>query len=154
MNTTIEAEKSGGGRLCFWLGIATYLTSFFLPSINRMAGWECATQSLSVLLLPGALANPFGIVVLLAGLANPAVVIYVYLKLFPGSDKVRFRFALVVLTSAISSGVFLLLTALTEGDAPLATFRPRIGYSAWICGMLLIIAGDVIGGVAQWIRIE
>ena len=55
MNTTIEAEKSGGGRLCFWLGIAAYLTSFFLPSINRMAGWECATQSLSVLFLPGAL---------------------------------------------------------------------------------------------------
>jgi hypothetical protein len=107
-----------------------------------------------VLTLPGALANPFGILVLLAGLANPAIAIYAYLRLSGGREKLRLRFASATLTFALLSGVFLLLTALGEGQAPLATFRPQYGYFAWVCGMLLMIGGDLADAIRRYVRIE
>jgi hypothetical protein len=48
----------------------------------------------------------------------------------------------------------LLLTRLGEGKAPLATFRPQYGYFAWLCGILLMIGGDLLGAIVCYVRIE
>jgi hypothetical protein len=150
----IERANSAGGRIFFGVGVTVYFASFFLPSINQMAGWECAGRSLSVMLIPRALANPFGLLVLLAGLANPAMATYAWIRLFVGHEDMRLRFAIAAFAFAITSCLFLLLTRLGEGNAPLAIFRPQYGYFVWLCGMLLMIGGDLLGAIIRYVRIE
>jgi hypothetical protein len=140
--------------ICFLTGLIIYTTSFFLPAVDRAVGWQCALRSLEVLILRGAWFNPLAILVLLSGFTNPAVVVYVCLRVTRRRDEPQLKWAITAIIFACASCVFLAITNLTAGNAPRASFDVHVGYFAWIGGILLIVGGDLLDLLARYVRID
>jgi hypothetical protein len=134
-------------RILRWVGIVTYLSSYFLPAIGNpdqhpmrvMRGWACATFSIWFG-LGGFLADltPEGrrsfISLLLPGLTNPLLFFYIVLAL---KDRgIRLRKILTVL--------IFVFAATTPIAFHLMPFAVLIGVYVWLAGMAITVCPELI----------
>lgn len=131
----------------FYLGIALYLISFFLPSLwngqGYATGWRCAVLALAVWGTNGWVDAGYRLGVRLTifgSLINLFAIAYAVLRFFRRAPKARLRLALAIL--ACMPPVWLCLYFLSAA--------PYVGHAAWIVGLLLAIFGDVWASLLQW----
>jgi hypothetical protein len=113
----------------FWLGIAIYVLSFFLPSVNPYSlgpfpGWACAWVAFFTLGERSAESLAF-----FGALINPIAIAYVVLHIRNRAPRVRVGLALAIL----------LFIPLTWVSLVVMRFPVEIGHVAWIVGLLLMM---------------
>jgi hypothetical protein len=132
----------------FWIGIAIYFTSFFLPGIaidpdaSPWLGFLCAFYALILpfdhsMKLPGSSA----VFLFISGLINPVFIAAAFLKL-SGVTPLRAT----ILRTAV-----LIMLPFTIGFFALDKFstRPREGYFLWIGAILMVLLADKLAGIGK-----
>jgi len=119
-------------RRGFYLGLALYFTSFFLPAVTLagmpMQGWMCAFLSLWMWV---DLENS-SILVIFGGLINPLAFIWGVLRFYENGERLRLRLSRVVLLCIPFT--WLCLLTLKMGFL--------VGHVLWIAGLLLMIFSE------------
>ena len=92
-------------------GSVVYAASFFLPAVNtggggmvggKLKGWVCAWFAL----FHGWSWEPAGLLLVAAGLLNPAVILYIGMRLFDGSASLRRGAAICAMACLAASWIF------------------------------------------------
>jgi hypothetical protein len=126
-------------RICRIAGLALFIVAFFLPACRdtdssslvhagRLAGWQCAWLSISMIFDRAALFSPL-FFAFLGGCINPLILIHLLLSFTKRFSKVKKGVAGAVLLCMVSTWVFFIV----------GHFVPLIGHMLWIAGALLIL---------------
>ncbi len=131
-------------RIQLVVGFAVYLIAFFLPAVKAtdgdvagLQGWVCAAWSLvlSFAVLRGGLQSlkPDHFLLILSGLVNPLMVVYLGLWAWPRFARIRMGIGAAVGAGLVSSWVYLV----TQKFALLA------GHFLWVAGILIILSTEI-----------
>jgi hypothetical protein len=139
----------GKCRCAVWisrgLGLCLYVTAFFLPACSTVAtpdggspdvykGYVCAGITL-VNSLSREMWHSHDFLAILSGWINPLLLLYLIFLLIP-----KFRWP-----RRIVAGIILLFIVATWVFFHLYPMVPLIGHVLWILGILLILAGELMG---------
>jgi hypothetical protein len=127
------------------LGICIYIAAFFLPACREVAtpggdapevlqGSRCAWITLVNTMNPEIWRSK-NFLAVLSGWINPLIVLYLVLLLIPILRLPRRIVASLIMAFIAGTWVFFVLYPLV----------PLIGHVLWIAGILMILAGEVIG---------
>ena len=129
-------------------GLCLLAPAFFLPAIKMVhtgpgpdseAGWVCAVMATASLagIFKGSIASatPDILCLMLSGLVNPLMLVYLVFCLWRKFFWVRLGLAIVILAGIASSWEFFYLSH----------FTPTIGHFLWVGGILVILAGEFAG---------
>jgi hypothetical protein len=127
------------------LGLCIYVAAFFLPACRTVAtpdggapdvfrGSFCAWVTL-VNSLSREIWHSMDVLAILSGWINPLMLLYLIFLLIP-----KFRWP-----RRIVAGIILLFIAATWVFFHLYPMVPLIGHVLWIAGILLILAGELMG---------
>jgi len=131
-------------RICRIAGLSFLIVSFFLPACHdtdssslvhaaRLAGWQCAWLSISMIFDSAALFSPL-FFAFLGGCINPLILIHLLLSFTKRFSKVKKGLAGAVLLGMVSTWVFFIV----------GHFVPLIGHVLWIAGALLILYPELV----------
>lgn len=116
-----------------YLGIASFVISFFLPAVgsgsNGYVGWQCAQITLKLLLT----SEGWKSLLIFACLINPLMAIYAIARLLPRLIKLRPYIAALLLVCIPMTWVCLARMKLSV----------EIGHVMWIIGILLILVPEL-----------
>jgi hypothetical protein len=132
-DTATESARFSMASMIAIAGAAIYLTSFFLPALDRnpMAGWQCAWLALVMPFTEvTGLMRPllFG-----SGLINLLVLAYFGLRVCDSRPAVLYWIALIALC----------LIPLSWISIAVLGAQVKIGHILWIAGLLLMLAPEV-----------
>jgi hypothetical protein len=125
--------------------------AFFLTAINIVPagpgsgsepGWVCAVVATGSLagIFKGSLASaaPDTVCLMLSGLVNPLLLVYLVFCLWPRFVRVRVGLAVVILIGLVATWWFF----------NFSHFVPAIGHYLWVAGILVILGGEL----ARWLE--
>ena len=144
-SNTRSAGVSRAVLICRLLGLGIYVTAFFLPACREAVGtggdlpavfrgYTCAWITL-VNTFSAEVWRSKELLAILSGWINPLLLLYLASLL---SSMLRWP-------RRIVAGTILLLIAGTWVYFSLAHLVPLIGHFLWIAGILLLLAGEVVG---------
>jgi len=129
-------------------GLCLFVPAFFLPAItmvqsgpgpNSQPGWVCAVVATGSLagIFKGSLASaaPDTVCLMLSGLVNPLLLVYLVFCLWPKLVRIRAGLAISILIGLVSTWWFLYLSR----------FLLAIGHFLWVAGILVILGGELAG---------
>lgn len=127
-------------KAIFLAGAGVYAASFFLPAVgtgsggmvgNELKGWVCAWFAL----FHGWSWELSSLLLVAAGLVNPAVLLYTALWLLDGSARLRRTAAFCAIACLAASWIFLASTHAVV----------LVGHFAWDAGVLMMVGMEVRG---------
>jgi hypothetical protein len=127
-------------KAIFLAGAGVYAASFFLPAVgtgnggmvgNELEGWVCAWFAL----FHGWSWEPSSLLLVAAGLVNPAVLLYAALRLFDRPARLRRAAAFCAIACLAASWIFLEITHAVV----------LAGHFAWDAGVLMMVGAEVQG---------
>jgi len=129
-------------------GLCLFVPAFFLPAItmvqsgpgpNSQPGWVCAVVATGSLagIFKGSIgsATPDILCLMLSGLVNPLLLVYLVFCLWTKFVGVRAGLAVVILIGLVATWWFF----------GFSHFIPAIGHYLWVAGILVILAGELAG---------
>jgi len=132
-------------RLQLAIGFCIYVAAFLLPAIQPpgdtgttpAAGWLCALIALSPMaaLVRGEWqgVQPEVLLLVASGLANPFLLLYLVLRIWPRLVRTRCVVGVFVLAGVFSSWIYM----------SKSNFKPLIGHFLWIAGIAIILATEI-----------
>jgi uncharacterized membrane protein YraQ (UPF0718 family) len=127
------------------LGFCIYVAAFFLPAIREVAtpgagepgiheGWFCAWVTL-VNTFSSQMWHSKDCLAILSGWINPLVLLYLVFLIWRKAVWPRRMVAGLVVAFMIGTWIYFYLVPLV----------PLIGHFLWIAGILMMLAGEVVG---------
>ena len=134
---------AGGVLISRALGFCIYVTAFFLPACRQVGdgpggalrGYTCAWMTLVNVLNPESWHTSLCLAIF-SGWINPLILLYLIFLCFKGFRWPRRIVAAMIVLFIVGTWVFFSIAHLV----------PMIGHVLWIAGILMILAGEAIGG--------